>query len=380
MSILYNIVKEDPSISNYIAALNRITKRKQYIYNAFLQLTPICNFKCTMCYARMSKKDIEKKAKHVMRFDEWKYYIDSLLDMGTVEITLTGGECTLHPDFDKIYSYCYDKGASITVMTNASAITDQLLALFADKPPRAVSITVYGFSPDTYERLCDNRAAYKKVYTNIEKLKTVTMEVYLKYTTVKENINDLLDTERYFREKGFILNPVDTLIQFERCDDEVLKEETVNHERFKRIMCQIYAERTGRPVEEVAKHAREESEYCEIPQNVPSRKTGISCSATRNSCQIDWEGHMTPCVAFDAIILDPRELGFEESWRRLVEWGEQVPVIEECVTCPFKYNCNTCVALHYNDLGEFGKPSPRLCWKRLHPEEAERIMRERSQQ
>ena len=29
-----------------------------------------------------------------------------------------------------------------------------------------------------------------------------------------------------------------------------------------------------------------------------------------------------------------------------------------------------CPALHYGDMGEFGKVSPRFCFKKLYPEEA----------
>lgn len=378
MNLLYDIVKKDPSLKNYYDGLSSLTRKKRYLLNAFLQLTPECNFSCLMCYARMEHKEIENAGKHVMLFEEWKYYLDSLFDMGVVDIVLTGGECTLHPDFSKIYSYCYDKGATMHVFTNASVITEDILRLFASRPPRCVSVTVYGSSPETYELLCANRSAFKKVYANIDKLAEVAIEVHLKYTTVKENIEDLIEVERYFREKGYILRAIDTLTRYDRSKDSVLEKECVDHDHFERIMHQISSERTGKPIEEVIIQYSDATDYCEVPQVISKHKSGMPCSAGRNSCHIDWEGKMTPCVAFNAFSEDPREIGFKECWQKMVEWCDQVPVLEECVTCPFKFKCNRCIAIHYNDTGEFGKPSPRLCWKRLHPDEANQIIMNRS--
>lgn len=378
MNLLYDIVKKDASLNNYNKGLSSVTRKKRYILNAFLQLTPVCNFRCLMCYARMDKKEIDNAGKHVMSFEEWKYYLDSLLDMGVVDIALTGGECTLHPDFSKIYSYCYDRNAAMYVLTNASAITEDILRLFASRPPRCVSVTVYGASPDTYDSLCANRSAFKKVYANVDKLAEVAINVRLKYTTVKENIEDLIEVERYFREKGYTLSAVDTLTRYDQSDESVIEKECVDHDHFERVMRQISSERTGKSIEEVNIEYSDVTDYCEVPQNLPEHMFGMPCAAGRNSCHIDWEGKMTPCVAFDAFSMDPREIGFKECWEKMVEWCDQVPILEECVTCPFKLKCNRCIAIHYNDTGVFGKPSPRLCWKRHHPDEASQILMNRS--
>ena len=380
MKSLYDIVREDPNIQTYTYGLSAKTKKKRHILNAFLQLTPVCNFKCRMCYARMDQKDIDKAGKHVMSFEEWKYYLDALFRMGVIDITLTGGECTLHPDFSKIYSYCYDKGANMLVMTNASAISEELFELFACRPPRSISVTIYGASQDTYQLLCENPLAYNSVYTNIDRLADVTQELHLKFTAVRENIDDLKKVEKYFRERGHNLHAVDTLIRYDRCDESVIEEESVDHDRFSKIMHHISAEKTGLSIEETTLKYSETTDNCEVPQYQSIRKTGISCAAGRNSCHIDWEGKMTPCVAFNAFSEDPRKIGFEDCWRKLVHWSDNVPIIEECITCHFKLKCNRCIALHYNDTGVFGKPSPRLCWKRRHPEEAKRIELYRKEQ
>ena len=98
-------------------------------------MTPLCNFRCAFCYSRVSPEELKKRNVSVKRFDEWKRYIDDAAQMHCMTLILTGGECTLHPDFAKIYSYAYDKGLTISVFTNGSNITDEIFEMFAQKPP-----------------------------------------------------------------------------------------------------------------------------------------------------------------------------------------------------------------------------------------------------
>ena len=86
------------------------TVKNDFLTMMMLELTPLCNFKCPFCYARVSPEALKAKGVEIKRFDQWKKYIDEAAEMGCMEIALTGGECTLHPDFCKIYEYAYDKG------------------------------------------------------------------------------------------------------------------------------------------------------------------------------------------------------------------------------------------------------------------------------
>ena len=86
---------------------------------------------------------------------------------------------------------------------------------------------------------------------------------------------------------------------------------------------------------------------------------------------------MRPCISFDAFSEDPHDVGgMENCWQHLVEWADNVPLLVECQRCIFKNNCVKCIAMHYNDTHEFGKPSPRFCFKVQHPEEAAKLQAE----
>ena len=97
---LYDVLKQTGGRYDvYYNFIAQKTIRNKTPFSAILELSPVCNFNCQMCYVRMTEKEVVDSHRHVMRFDEWKYYLDGLNELGILNFTLTGGECTLHQDF-----------------------------------------------------------------------------------------------------------------------------------------------------------------------------------------------------------------------------------------------------------------------------------------
>ena len=44
-----------------------------------IELTPLCNFDCEMCYIRRTEKEVIDSGNHVMSFEEWKPYFEDIL-------------------------------------------------------------------------------------------------------------------------------------------------------------------------------------------------------------------------------------------------------------------------------------------------------------
>jgi len=77
-----------------------------------------CNLTCTFCcFANRTLKEM-------LTLEQMKKAIDSFVELGATGMELTGGgEPTLHPDFDKVVNYAYEKGLKIGVVTNGTMIT-----------------------------------------------------------------------------------------------------------------------------------------------------------------------------------------------------------------------------------------------------------------
>ncbi len=335
--------------------------------NVVLELTPVCNFACKMCYIRMSQKDLEKSGYALLRFEDWKKYIDSLYDLGTLSATLTGGECTIHPDFCEIYKYIYSKGMIINVMTNGSNITDEIFEMFLQCPPQSIFITLYGSTAETYKELCGNEAGFERAYNAVRRLCEARIPVTLQFTSTKYNQHELRDVYEFSKQMGCELKYVDLLINFNKSTPEQINEVKDDHDKFAEDSKYIWCDKRG--ISEADIDAEPLTQIYPTTDN-PVIEKGIPCNAGRNTCCITWKGDMQSCNVMDMYKVSLKNKSIADAWRELVAWADNVPRLTECQNCIHRLHCKQCIAQHYGDAGEFGKPSPRLCYKITHPKEA----------
>ena len=370
---LFDILKQAQTTDEDITELyNKGIKKKssdlRIPVGVQLELLPVCNLNCKFCYVRMSYDEVKQSGKHVMLFDEWKYYIDECVKLGTANLTFSGGECTLHPDFIRLYDYAYNQGLMMSIITNGSCITDEILDLFTKMPPEKIHITLYGMSSDTYERNCGNGAAFEKVMRNIDRLLERGFDVVLNYTAGQGNLDDLESVCEYAMQKGVNLKPSNTLFNMGKCDSETLAAQLVEQGRFDKITHKYFSKLNDMPFEQF-----EESFFTSfaLPRGGLPKK-GLRCGAGRCGFDVNWLGEIRPCTCLDFNV-DPRAIGFAEAWKKIVEWADNVSVLSECDDCIFQTKCRLCSALHYGDTGEYGKISDRLCFKKLYPEQAAKM-------
>ena len=360
---LYDILKgSDNVIVDYGKAVQELTRSKRALTSVTLELSPVCNFTCPFCYARVSPEQLKERGEQIMRFDEWKRYIDEFAEMDVSNLTLTGGECMLHPDFEKIYRYIYGKGMAVNLMTNSSCLTDSILQMFRECPPDGIFTTLYGSSSETYQTVCGNAAYFDRVLANIRRMADARLDVVLQITVSNDNVGDLEAVHRISKELDIPLRVSTSLIRSGRCTEELLEENSVDEDELSEINARMY----GTDMFE-----KESVTIRPVPQ--PVIEKGITCAGGRCSCAITYRGKMQPCVVFDALSVETKGRPLADCWKELVALCDEVPRLVECINCVHRPKCQTCMARHYNDTGEFGKPSPRLCFKCTHPEKAKEI-------
>jgi len=81
-----------------------------------IELTHSCNLACDYCY--MNSKLYSKKLFNKISTSKLLDKLGQLRDKGVLEIGITGGEPTLHPDFDKISQYALKNFESVEIITN----------------------------------------------------------------------------------------------------------------------------------------------------------------------------------------------------------------------------------------------------------------------
>ena len=361
MSLYEAVKKSDNPIDSFNEVITYTSRGSRYLLRVLLELSPICNFTCPFCYVRKSPEELLEKGKSILRFSYWKGILDQLFEMGVFYIGFTGGECMLHPDFIEIYEYAAQKGFFIYLISNGSCLTDQILDTFKKYPPTNISVTVYGGSEETYQKICGNGDYYNRVKTNLHRLSEAKIPFSVQMTVSRDNVKDISEVHELCKRLNVRFGCANTLISCERCTEEIQATNSVSDEEYREMMKFLHH----------VDHNGEIPAPLPIPPKINIK--GITCSAGRSSAFINHEGMMLLCVSYQEMRVSTFDHSLSECWREVVKAADQIPHIEECNGCIHGSRCVQCFGAHYYDTGNFTTPSPKLCFKKKHPEEAARI-------
>ena len=328
-----------------------------------IELTPECNLGCKMCYIRLNKDEM-KKIGRLLTADEWIEIAKEAADEGTLFITITGGEPLLHPEFEKIYTELSKMGFLIDLFTNGTLVDDHIIELFKKYPPGYISITMYGASEETYEKVCDNGEAYNLVINNIDRIKKELpkLPMTIRTTLTKRSVDDLDSIKKHVNSIGDILSiSLATLKPVRGAFRPELDEYRLSYEEARKV--------TQRYINE---YSDGESEYKEVIRQDKS----FNCIAGQASCVISWDGRMLPCLVFSSPYAEPAKIGFKSAWKELTLLRQKITVPDRCIGCKWSKYCGTCPAYiqmesgTYKDNEEYNckgvKQNERICKTNIH--------------
>ena len=107
------------------------------------QIIPMrrCDLACTYC----NERDSHSKP---VPFDEVKSWIDKLAEFRTMNITISGGEPTLHPDIYEIIRYIRSKEIMAGMITHGRALTDKNIEKLNAVGLQDLQISIDNVNPD----------------------------------------------------------------------------------------------------------------------------------------------------------------------------------------------------------------------------------------
>lgn len=161
----------------------------------YLELTYRCNFNCLHCYCAGSVRQ-EKE----LSTQEIKEILDTLHQEGCLWLILTGGEPLLRKDFQEIYTYAKYKGFLITIFSNGSLFTDELIAFLAASPPETIEITVNGITQATFEKVTQSKRAFPNVINTIQKLKERNINLLVKSNCLIQNKKEIGSIKKWVEQ------------------------------------------------------------------------------------------------------------------------------------------------------------------------------------
>lgn len=161
-------------------------------FTVCLWVTDHCNLACKYCYA-MPFSGRRMDSERVLEL------VDEFIEIGVFDITLAGGEPTLHPEIATIAGKAIAAGMRVGLLTNAVALSDKLLSTLdtnTDKSNFIVQVSIDSFQLETNDT---TRGKTERVLRNIDRLIETNIDLQLACVVSKNNIDTAhLLIEKYY--------------------------------------------------------------------------------------------------------------------------------------------------------------------------------------
>jgi len=314
-----------------------------------IELTTRCNLNCVHCYVstRERKGGCDQRE---LSTRQWMNLIDQMTDAGCLFLLFTGGETLLRPDFCDIYSYACCKGLLVTVFTNGTLITDQVLETFGLYPPHAVEISLYGATAETYETVTGAPGSFEKCMQGMHRLKEHGCRLKLKTMALTVNFHELEKIESLaaelgspFRFDAMITPRLDgdpAPVKYRIHPKEAVKKEFANHDRAQLLHDFFYR------------------------MNRQKLSGGLyQCGAGRNMFHINPYGVMRPCLMVAGVSRNLIQSSFSKVWSSSAfkHFKEKENTPDKCRECDKKVVCGYCPGFFQLESGCEAICSQYLC-------------------
>ncbi|MCK5881465.1 MAG: GTP 3',8-cyclase MoaA [Sinobacterium sp.] len=117
-----------------------------------VSLTDRCNYRCTYCMPENMEFSPRSEALSV---DEMTMICTAFVELGVKKIRLTGGEPTIHPDFDDLLGRLDAISGldAIAVTTNGSMLQEKALQIASKKKVQQLNISLDSVDEDNFKRI-----------------------------------------------------------------------------------------------------------------------------------------------------------------------------------------------------------------------------------
>ncbi len=334
------------------------------LFSFDLELTARCNLNCRHCYINLPAGDVDHAGKE-LSLQEISHIADQAIAMGAIWCLLSGGEPLLRKDFADIYIMLKKKGLLISVFTNATLINERHIELFKKYPPRDIEITVYGVTPDTYEKVSRRPGSFAAFQRGLALLEQHDIKYRLKAMALQSNVHEMQQIAEFCREhtKDYFRYDANLHLRF---DQDPVKNQDIKNER-------LSAEQIVRLEQQDDERFAALEEHCDkyINPDVDHLRSTLVflCGVGGGgSINIGYDGLMRLCSSlyhpdymFDLRTGTIRE-GIETVVPKVKSLTSNRPHFQNgCARCSLVNVCQWCPADAYLESGELDVPVDHFC-------------------
>ncbi len=331
---------------NLFETLREKALRSKIPLVAHFDLTYRCNLDCVHCY-------ITAQARPELATTQAKRTLEQLAAVGTLYLTLSGGEIMARKDLFEIAEYARELNFALRLLTNGTLLTEGSADRIAALYPELVAISIYSLDPKLHDAITRGLGSLQKSIRAAKMLRERKARVKISSVIMEQNKEDWREIHAFAKEIGarfqtdYRLAPKsdgsDRPLQF--CVDDEYLPHLLSDPLFN-----FNKEETGTEME------REEA-YTGSFNTIP-------CGAGHMSCYISPYGDVYPCVQMPLRCGNVTERPFADIWENSPQLLDMRSVTLQglkCGSCELLKYCRPCLGLNHIEAGDMRTPATRTC-------------------
>ncbi len=327
-----------------------------------IELTPVCNLNCKMCYIRQNQDEVLAQG-GLKSIDFWEDVIDQAIEEGMMFCLLTGGEIFTYPGFRTLYTKMKQKGIHIVLNTNGTMLDRDTIEWLAKEPPRRLNISLYGATPETYEHLTGQRDGYKRVIQAFTLLKEYNIPFRVHGVLVPSMMDD-------YEKMKEICNRFQVPMQLSyymfpplrKESKEPIEQERFTPEEMAKTALRYRKDQSGGDKKiwyDFLKAVCHDIEHPETHRHYGD--THMHCRSGVSAFWVNWKGEVSGCGVSDDDIHSLEQVSFADAWKAISQYTKEVEISKKCSTCCYLGICPVCAAGAYCETGMIDGAPEYLC-------------------
>lgn len=349
---LYDSIHERNGITDTAEFIDTEFHKNPYIFGCEIEVTSRCNERCVHCYIPHKDKTTD--------LDSKTFYdvLNQLHDMGTLSLTLSGGELFLHKEIADFLYYARKKDFSISILSNLTLVNDELIKVIKDINVNLVQVSVYSMDASIHDEITQLSGSYKKTMRSIEKIMAENIPLQISCPTMKINkdsYKDVLEWAYANKSKAYT-------------DYELMAQSNLDGSN---LQNRLDIKDTENIIKDIIKF---DEDYLHMIKTTPSitkdpekLKNRPVCGAGVNNICIGSQGNVYPCAGWQGYVAgNVKKNSIKDIWENSPKLkylrGITNASFPKCLSCEDREFCSICLVRNFNESdGDMFKINPHHC-------------------
>jgi radical SAM protein with 4Fe4S-binding SPASM domain len=305
-------------------------------------LTYACQLKCAMCY----QMNLDWNRKAELPTERILETLDEMRDLGTQEVTFSGGDPFARRDFLQIVEHACAGDFSVTIYSSGQVVKPAVAQHLADCGVASVEVTLLGSDAETHDAITQRPGSFDRLLGSVRNLTAAGVNVMGKTVVLTRNVHQVERLIELCRELG-----IGT-----QMDPNVWRpwngsEAQIHHLRLDAEGRQEFHRRYGKPE----------------PQDRTCAMGVALCNAGRKRLGITPFGKVNPCITYGErmVLGDLRRQSITEIWLSspaMRKYRALTPKsYHKCDSCDMSAFCDWCPGLFSWAGNAYTEPYESLC-------------------